>query len=63
MRVRQLLLGKVRFTDTGDPNRDGAMFNTQVSPTTGTYGSLTITTAGVWTYTLNKEWDQQTGGR
>ena len=39
---------------------DGAAdtFRTEVSPTTGSYGTLTITTAGVWTYTL----DNSAGG-
>ena len=32
-------------------------FKTDVTPTSGTYGSLTITTAGVWTYTLDNEDD------
>ena len=31
------------------------IFKTDVTPTTGKYGSLTITTAGVWTYTLNND--------
>ena len=42
-----------------DPDGDGAnTFKTEVSPATGTYGSLTITSAGVWTYTL----DNSAGG-
>ena len=46
--------GQVRFTDD-DMNNDGAMFETEVSPATGTYGSLTITSAGAWTYTLDND--------
>ena len=48
--------GTVTATD-GDGGVDNA-FRTEVSPTTGTYGTLTITTAGAWTYTL----DNSAGG-
>ena len=47
--------GTATATD-GDGGVD--TFKTEVSPTTGSYGSLTITTAGVWTYTL----DNSAGG-
>ena len=46
--------GTVTSTDVDGANT----FKTEVSPTTGTYGSLTITNAGVWTYTL----DNSAGG-
>ena len=46
--------GTVTATDGDGANT----FKTEVSPTTGTYGSLTITTAGAWTYTL----DNSAGG-
>ena len=44
--------GVVTATDV-DAGEDG--FKTEVSPTTGSYGSLTLTTAGIWIYTLNNE--------
>ena len=47
--------GTATATD-GDGGVD--TFRTEVSPTTGSYGTLTITTAGVWTYTL----DNSAGG-
>ena len=40
-----------------DVDGDNNSFKTDVTPTPGTYGSLTITTAGVWTYTLDNEDD------
>ena len=47
--------GTVTSTDVDGTDNT---FKTEVSPATGTYGSLTITTAGVWTYTL----DNSAGG-
>ena len=47
--------GTVTSTDVDGDNN---VFKTEVSPATGTYGSLTITDAGVWTYTL----DNSAGG-
>ena len=47
--------GTVTSTDVDGTDNS---FKTEVSPTTGTYGSLTITTAGAWTYTL----DNSAGG-
>ena len=41
--------GTVTSTDVDGDNNT---FKTEVSPATGTYGSLTITSAGTWTYTL-----------
>ena len=40
-----------------DVDGDNNSFKTDVTPTPGTYGSLTITPAGVWTYTLDNEDD------
>ena len=42
-----------RTVTSTDPDGTDDAFKTEVSPTTGTYGSLTITNAGAWTYTLN----------
>ena len=49
--------GTVTSTDVDGTDNS---FKTEVSPTTGTYGSLTITTAGAWTYTLDNSPDGAT---
>ena len=53
--------GTVRWTNSTSTEQDGAKFETAVSPTTGTYGSLTITADGAWTYTLDNS-DEDTNG-
>ena len=47
------ITGTATVTDVDGDNN----FKTDVTPTLGTYGSLTITPAGVWTYTLDNEDD------